>query len=422
MNNKMLLNMKQEYEHIEIPSELNEAIQTGVDRGRKKIDARSRNINVALKMCVSFVIALTLFTGGINISPSFADSLKNIPVVGKLVKILQFTEGKSSGGKITDGTDISNIDIIEKNEYENIIINFSQGDELQADVGAFKVSYEKNPYTMSFEIGGARRISAKENFKKILESKYVKDVYTIITLDDSLIRFVIEFKAPVKYEVKEMKEPASLVIGLKEDKQSEEKKMYSLRTCSYPYGETLGILEEKLGAINPARILKDAAGMYFIELQLFETKEDALTRLNEIEELNYTSVFIEERIGAESPKSYPIATGSDTINESTEKSSGELSGKVDTVEEVLLYPVSIKENEADYYGSIEILDKGLRLYGEDIEKGEKFYFQYEDIILTKLYGEASYKLKIEANNNVIIASGVFSDFFEELEKYTQIKE
>ncbi len=422
MNSEKLLNLKEEYEQIEIPSELNTAIQMGIERGREEINGRNKNVNVALKICASFIIVLTLFTGGINMSASFADALKRIPVIGKLVEVLQFTEGKSDGGKITDGTDISSIDLTEESGYDNIVINFSQEDVLQGNVGAFNVTYEENPYTMSFAIGGARSISAKENFKKILESKLVKDVYTVITLDDSLIRFVIEFEGPVEYEVREMKEPANIVISLKEDKKSMEKKMYSLRTNSYPYGESLGILEEKLSAINTTRILKDAESMYFVELQLFETKEDALHRLNEIAKLSEDSLFIEERVGNESPKNYPAKMESEDIHETTDNSLGQLREDNNTIEKSSLYPVSIKENEEYYYGNIEILDKGLKIYSEDINKGVEYYFQYKDIRLTKLHGEASYKLKIETNNKVIIASGVFSDFFEELERYTQIKE
>lgn len=419
MNNKSLLSLKEEYEQIEIPSELNSAIQTGIERGRKVINARGKSANAALKICASFIIILTLFTGSINIYPSFADTLKNIPIVGKLVKVLQFTDGKSGGGKITDGTDISNIGLSEEDGYENIIINFLQGHEPQMDVGAFKVSYQENPYTMSFEIGGARSISAEESFQRILKSKYVKDVYKVITLDDSLIRFVIEFKVPVKYEVKEMKEPASIVISLKEDKQFMEKKLYSLRTHSYPYGESLGILEEKLQDINPARILKDAEGMYFIELQLFETKEAALRKLDEIAKLNYAPVLIEERVGGVSPKSYPAKMEPEAANEGTNKSLGK-SSEGNAIEKASLYPVSIKENDKHYYGNIEILDKGLKVYSED--RKAEYYFKYDAVTLTKLLGEASYKLKIEAGNKTIIASGVFSDFFEELEKYTSVKQ
>lgn len=422
MNNIILLNLKEEYEQIEIPSELDAFIQLGIDRGRKEVIAKSKIVNEVLRICASFIIALALFTGVINASPAFADALKSIPIVGKLVEILQFKDGKSNGGVITDGTDISNIGLIKEEGYENIIINFSKDDELQLNVGAFKVRYEESPYTMIFEIGGARKISAKESFEKILESKYVKDVYTIITLDDSLIRFAIEFEVPIKYEVKEMKEPASIVISLKEDKQFVAKNMYSLRTNSYPYGEPLGVLEEKLSAINPTRILKDAEGMYFVELQLFDTKEEALSRLKEISGLINDPVIIEERSGVESPKSYPADIESEVINESMNISPGEFSGINNAIDKLSLYPVSIKENDEYYNGNIEILSNGLKLYSEDMEAETEQYFIYDDIILAKLLGEASYKLKIEIGNKTIIASGVFSEFFEELKKYTQIKE
>jgi hypothetical protein len=422
MNNKKLLNLKEEYEQIEVPSELNAVIQMGIDKGREEMKEKNKYVNVALKICASFILTLTLLTGVINTSSSFADALRSIPVVGKLVNVLQFTEGKSSGGVITDGTDISQMELIEDDVYEDIVISFSQSNELQTDAGAFKVRYEENPYTMSFEIGGVRSISAKENFEKILESKYVKDVYTIITLDDSLIRFVIEFKGPVEYEVKEIKEPASIVISLKEDKLFIEKTMYSLRTKSYPYGESLGILEEKLGAINPTRILKDAQGMYFVELQLFKFKEEASSGFEEISELNHVSLLIEERFGIESPNSYPVETESEVINESKGESQVEFNGEENFIKESLLYPVSIKENDEYYYGNIEMLEKGLNIYNEDIETEIEHYFQYEDITLTKLRGEASFKLKIEGNDKVIIASGVFSDFFEKLSEYVEIEE
>jgi hypothetical protein len=417
-----MLDYKEDYNSIIIPSEIHASIKMGMDRGRKEVNARNKNVNAALKICASFIIALTLFTGGINISPSFAQALKDIPVLGKLVEVLQFTDGESGGGKRTDGSDISGIGLIEEDESENIVINFSQGNELQSDVGAFSVRYEENPYSMTFAIGGARRISAKKNFEKIMESKYVKDVYTIITLDDSLIRFVIEFEGPVKYELKEMKEPASIVIGLKEDTEFVEKSMYSLRTKSYPYGETLGRLEERLMRSGPTRVLKDSEGMYFVELQLFETEKDASDRLGELTELDDDTIFIEERFGTESPKSYLVQTDQPIINESLEKITGNTSGDGDTALNPSAYPVSINENGKYYYGNIEVLDTGLNIYSEDSEIETKYFIKYEESSFTKLIGEASYVLRIESGNKIIIASGVFSDFFDELAKYTEVGE
>ncbi|PAB59627.1 DUF4179 domain-containing protein [Anaeromicrobium sediminis] len=421
MDKNSLTDLKKEYEEIEIPSELNNMVQIGVERGRAEMNKHNRNRRrkEIMKVCASFTVALTLFTAGVNMSPAFADSLKNIPIVGKLVKVLQFNNGKSGGGSITDRTDISAIESFEKEGYENIIINFSQDGQLQENVGAFKVRYDENPYTMTFEIGGARRISAKENFEKILENKYVKDIYTIITLDDSLIRFVIEFEGPVEYKVKEMKDPASIIIGLKKDKNYEEKKTYSLRTESYPNGETLGILEEEFMPNNETRILKDENGLFFVEIQSFETKKEAENKLEELSKLTDKVILIEERIGIKEPESYPVEGINNEINN---KNSKELNSNDDSFKGLSLYPVSIYEDDNQYYGNLEILEKGLNIYNEDTKEKVVHYLEYENIKLTKLLGEASYNLEIKYDHKTIIISGLYSDFFKELDKHTEVKE
>ena len=69
-----------------------------------------------------------------------------------------------------------------------------------------------------------------------------------------MIRFNVVFNTPVKYEVKEYKEPAQVVVTLTKDKNAVDKPLYSVRTASYPNGETIGIMEEMIG-IDIARII-----------------------------------------------------------------------------------------------------------------------------------------------------------------------
>ncbi|OEH94400.1 hypothetical protein [Bacillus solimangrovi] len=304
MDKNNMTDYKKEYEEIQIPSELNHTVQMGIERGRAKM--RKNSTNKFIKVCASLTAAITLFTASVNVSPTFADLLKDIPIAGNLVKVLQFNDGQAGGGLITDGTDISNMDSFEENGYENILINFSQDDELQENVGTFNVKYDENPYTMTFEIGGARRFSATENFEKILQNKYVKDIYTIITLDDSVIRFVIEFEKPVEYTIEEREEPASLIIKLREDKQYEEKKTYALRTESYANGPIIGSLEEQFYIKDETRILKDENGLFFVEINSFETKEEAEKKLEELSKTTDKGLLIEERQGVNEPKSYPV--------------------------------------------------------------------------------------------------------------------
>lgn len=87
-----------------------------------------------------------------------------------------------------------------------------------------------------------------------------------------------------------------------------------------------------------------------------------------------------------------------------------------------LYSVSIEEDEEHYYGTIEILEQGIKIYSEDMNYGDFYYFEYQDITLTKLYGENSFKLKIETDHKELIVNGLFSDFFQQLKEYTQIQE
>ncbi|GMQ59062.1 hypothetical protein AN1V17_34590 [Vallitalea sediminicola] len=395
MNKNGLFDLKKDYDGIQIPTELNENIQAGIERGRLQMNKETKNNkHTILKICASFVVALTLVTAGVNMSSSFAKFLEDIPYIGNLVKVLQFNNGKSDGGSTTDGTDISGIDSFEEEGYENIIINFSQNDELQENVGAFNVSYNENPYTMTFEIGGARSFSAEENFEKLLDNKYVKDVYKIITLDDSLIRFVIEFNGPVEYKVEERKSPASIIVGLREDKDYQEKKTYSLRTQSYEYGETLGSLEEGFIADYEPRILKDENGLFFVEIGSFATKEEADKELAELAKSIDTELLVEERTTT-NPESDTNAS-----NESA-------------------YSVSISEDGNQYYGKVEILSEGLSIY--NAEDNETVKYDFKNIQLTKSSGENSFVLEIELDDKNIMITGVYSDFFEELGKYTVVE-
>lgn len=407
MDVNRLLDLKKDYEEIEIPAELYDAVQMGIERGKKQM-SKNKATNVVIKTFVGVAAALIVLMAGVNVSPALADALDDIPVVGNLVKVLQFKDGKAGGGVITDGSDISDIDTAKKGEFEQIIINFTQDGNAQSTVGAFKVRYDENPYTMTFEMGGARRISAQENFGKILKNKYVKDIYQIITLDDSLIRFVIEFNTPVEYKVEEMKDPASVVISLREDKDYVEKTTYSLRTESYPFGETIGIIEEQLMVNNETRMLKDENGSFFIEVQSFDTKDEAEKKLAELG--TDVKLFVEERTG----EKVPVSKKTEEVKNDATKNEDSTIETCDT-----LFPVSITEDGNQYYGDVEIHKDGLNIYDENDKVVHQL--QYDNIELTKTPGEASFILTVVEGDNTITINGVYSDFFMVLSQFVEVK-
>jgi len=296
---------KNEYLEIETPPEISNAIMTGIERGKKEMTQNNNSRSKVLKVCASMVLATSILTGAINVSPTFAETLKNIPIIGEIVKVLQFTDGEAEGGIITDGTDISGIDIVEEETFEEIVIEFSNDGDNQNNVGAYKVVQAEYPSTITFEIGGARRFTAMEDFKKLNDSQYVKDIYPLITLDDSMMRFVVVFNTAVECEITETKSPASLVMHISEKEATAQQEMYFVRTESIPRGETFGILEEEFAREYDTRVLKDDNEWFIIELNSFDSKEAAEAFIAEYSKSGDKKLIIEKRLENEIPNHYP---------------------------------------------------------------------------------------------------------------------
>jgi len=274
---------------------------------------------------------------------------------------------------------------------------------------------------MTFAISGVRMLSAAKDFEAIKSSKYVKDVYTIMTLDDSMVRFVVEFNGPVSYEVKEMMDPASLLLKLKADDSVEDSKLYSVRTVSYSFGESIGHIEEKLKDYANLRVLKDQEGTFAVEVGLFESENEAERILRELNQDFDIDFFIEARMGNDEPTGKGIQDNLDAENPDDEAESGDTADKDSKIEvdEESGFSVSVTENSNQFYGVVMLNETGIEIYDEYMEKVE-LSFSYKEVKLSKLHGEASFILQIEKGDRVINVSGVYSDFFEKLDTYWSI--
>lgn len=267
----------------------------------------NRNKKRIINSFISVAAAVGIFTLSVNISPSFANSLEGIPVLGTLVNILQFNNGSSQGGEITDGIDVDFISLDQEKDSDVIIINFSGfGEENQEIAPSFNIDYKESPYTMTFSIFGARGLSASEYFEELKKSKYIQDVYELMTLDDSAQRFNIVFNQPVDFKVEEYKNPAYLKVQISRDTEKvSEQKIYSIRTSSYERGEEFAILEEILFEIEDLRVLKDSNGTYLYELGQYSSDKEAQEKLKEYKDIFKDSVnlYVEERTIDEVPQS-----------------------------------------------------------------------------------------------------------------------
>lgn len=295
MKNRVIEDTKRAYHSVETPPEIAEAILNGLERGRNEMTKINKNKNIVLKAIASFMVAVTVLTTAINVSPAFASNLEKIPFVGKIVQVLQFRDHVATGGTLTDGSDLSHIEVVTGEESEEIRIKFSNDSLDQTNVGSYTVRKADYPNTLTFEIGGTRRFTAFEDFSVLKESAYVKDIYPLITLDDSLIRFVVVFNTVVDAEVVEVEDPAGFIIQLSKKVYADNQPIFSVRTKSYERNETFGIMEENLSSQYETRVLKDEEGTFIIEMGQFET-EEAAQELVETLTVDFDESFIiEER-------------------------------------------------------------------------------------------------------------------------------
>ncbi|KTD86422.1 hypothetical protein [Paenibacillus etheri] len=307
MDNR-LERLQKAYNDIEIPEELSQASRKGIERG-KLHKQQKRGIKMSgLKWTGSVAAAVIIsFTVGVNTVPAFADSMNHVPVLGKLVSVLKFTDGSAGGGTIQDGVDVNFIALKHQKNSDQMILNFANSDNTQDLASSYNVKFTDNPSTMTVTVSGARNFSAIKDLETLKQSKYVQDAYRLITLDDSAIRFNVTFKEPVAYEVKEYKEPAQVAITLKDKKGDvgEGTSIYSLRTVSEPSGESQGMAEEMLFGLKDVRVLKDQKGLFLVEAGYFNTEAEALAQLKKIQ-TEYgigDLLFVEKRSSQEIPQS-----------------------------------------------------------------------------------------------------------------------
>lgn len=106
---RKLVDLKKLYENPTIPDELSDRIQTALSQkqsdvhqlGQEKRKMTGKKVNNKLryiKQTAAAAIALFILTGGFAISvntvPSFADSIKDVPVLGSLAKVFTVDEVK----------------------------------------------------------------------------------------------------------------------------------------------------------------------------------------------------------------------------------------------------------------------------------------------------------------------------------------
>lgn len=285
-----------DYDDIKVPESLKDYIDKGIERGiNYKKESKSR----ILKQVASIAIISTMTLAVSNI-PAFANELVKIPIVGGIVRVLDFTNSVQFGGVITDGNSM----VIDSLKKDAINIYFSKYGEFIDELPNYEVNYREYPYTIVLTFNGVRNVDYTHIEDKVEKIPFVKDVYDIITLDDSQRKIAIEFKENVDFEVSEHKNPGMIQIKLKENREKINKKVsYFIRSNEFEYGEILGQKEEEFLEYNK-EVQKLSNGKYIIQFGPYENKEDANKIIEKIKKDKNisTKVYLESRNIGEGPK------------------------------------------------------------------------------------------------------------------------
>ena len=252
---------------VSIPDDLNDVIQQGIARGRKAAARRAHTRRLAMQSVCSLALVLVLLVGGINLSPTLAAAVEDVPVLGQLVRIFGKNEPVVTGGVQTDGGSAA-LTMERRGDTEEIRLAFEQ-----SDASLYQAVFSSYPKTITVTLPGTGGVEILSEISRAGDtSQYIKSVCLLptSTQDASIIQLELESDADVQIE--EYRDPGSLVIRLTPaDIQLDT--VYSVRTLSFGSQEIPAVAARYAG--DSTRLLRDDGGKFFLELAQYTTREEA---------------------------------------------------------------------------------------------------------------------------------------------------
>ena len=88
MNHEKIDRMKQEYEQIEVPEALKTQVEAGIRKGKR--DTTKGSIRF-LKGAATVAAAMVALVISVNVSPTIAHAMEEVPLLGTIVKVVNFS-------------------------------------------------------------------------------------------------------------------------------------------------------------------------------------------------------------------------------------------------------------------------------------------------------------------------------------------
>lgn len=169
-------NLKYEYDNTEIPKELdkmiNQTIKNNTERRKKK----------TFNTLVSSAAVIALLVLPLNLIPSFADNVSEIPIIGSIAKLLTIKTYITKSDNIEFNVNLPAVSDLSNQEYQdkiNAIIEKKVNNSLK------EASIRADEYKEAYiETGGS-----EDGFKE--KNMQVKVDYTIFSNNDNVLSFLV---------------------------------------------------------------------------------------------------------------------------------------------------------------------------------------------------------------------------------------
>ncbi|MCC3867714.1 anti-sigma-V factor rsiV [Terrisporobacter mayombei] len=162
--NKKIEDLKQNYNNIEIPDKLNDVVNDALNTNRNKKSRIAKWSTVAASICV--------IIGAVNLSPAFANTLENIPVIGNIIKVMNFKNYRVN----KNGYDVS-IDVPKIEGLKDKDLEYKLNKKFEAEGKKLYEDYLKDVKDLE-ELGVEGR-------------EYAKSWYEVINENDNVLSLVI---------------------------------------------------------------------------------------------------------------------------------------------------------------------------------------------------------------------------------------
>ncbi len=110
MKNKKLEKLNENYNNIEIPENLDYVVNETLNK-RKPVN----------KKWLSSAAVMAILVGGINLSPAFANTLEQIPVVGNIIKVVRLSNYNLNENGFEVSIDVSKVEGLKNKELQENI-------------------------------------------------------------------------------------------------------------------------------------------------------------------------------------------------------------------------------------------------------------------------------------------------------------